>query len=184
MADCSSLFTRFSFKLLFSIPENADFCPRSCACKIISRIERPQAPMLSGNRRSVARHSLLPPLVYSDNQQPNSNLQTPFSVHLVILPQILQTRARVTLSAGWGKIQHNQRGGSVPSIKLPSSLHRVVLVHSPNPSLSPSLSPSPNNSSSSSSRAVACSGTPVRLGLKISLQADLVSVVAITCTYV
>src|SRR6266702_1813480 len=162
----------------------ANFYPRSCAYKIISRIERQLAPTLSGNRHSVARHNLPPPLVYSDNL-PNSNLQTLFSVHSVIPPQIVQTRARVTLSAGWGKIQHNQRGGSVPSTKLPNSLRRVVLVPSPSPnnhSSSSNSNSSSNSSSSSSSRVLACSGTLVRLGLKISPQVDSVSVVAIAST--
>ena len=89
----------------------------------------------------------------------------------------MQTRARVTLLAGWGKIQHNQRGDLVLSTKLPNSLHRVVLV------LSPNLSPSPSPNNNNSSRVLACSGTLVRLGLKISHQVDSVSVAAIVCTF-
>jgi hypothetical protein len=149
--------------------------PRSCACKIISRIERPQVPMLSGNQRSAARHNLPQPLVYSDNL-PNSNLQILFSVHLVIPPQIVQTRGRVTRSAGWGKIQHNQRGGSVLSTKPPNNLQRMVLV--PLASLNHNHNHNHNNhNSSSSSRVLVCSGALVRLGLKISHQVDSVSFV-------
>jgi hypothetical protein len=158
----------FSFKLFFPVPSIGSLMltfPRSCACKIISRIERPQAPMLSGNQRSAARHSLPQPLIYSDNL-PNSNLQTLFSVHLVIPPQIVQTRGRVTRSAGWGKIQHNQRGGSVLSTKPPNNLQRMVLV--PLASL---------NHNHNSSGVLVCSGALVRLDLQTSHQVDSVSFV-------
>jgi hypothetical protein len=157
---------------------HSNFCPRSCTCKIISRIERLQALMLSGNQCSVAQCSLLWPLVYSDNQNhnlPSNNWQTLFSVQSVILLQIMQTWAQTMLSVGLGKIQHNQWGGFSTFNQTSQQPAASVFGAFGQPQQQPQQQQPQQQLSNS--RVLVCLGALVHLGLKLSPQVDSVSYV-------
>jgi hypothetical protein len=145
---------------------------RSCAYRIISRIERLPALRPSANQHSPVQHN--PPLVPAclDNLL-NRNLRIPCLVHSAMPVQIMQLR-EVPL-AGWAKLprNRNRRGDLVLSTRLssqvsskpssqPSSRQRVAL----------DLSIRLNNL-----RALAYSGATMRLQPKINRWAGLVCLI-------
>jgi hypothetical protein len=136
---------------------------RNYAYKIISRIERLPAPLVSVNQHSPAQPNLPPLPIYSDRLLSRS-LRTLCLVHSIMQVQILQPR-EVPL-ADWAKLQHKQPGALVVSTSLPSSLASSLPLAA--------LGPSTSLNSLNSLRILVYSGAVMHLHPKINHWAGLV----------